>query len=724
MRRIAFLLVVCALVAPAIAAKGKTNRLLTVITPVPKVTAPAHPHVNVIVRFNATSDGYVPDPSTFRARFGRHDITSRFRQIVVNGQVVGMRTELLPPQLHVGRRVTNRMRLELKSLPRSGKGPRIVRDVDKIRFRAKHADNKPPVAAIVPPSEVIFPDVPLTFDGTNSQDPELDDLTYAWDFGDGGTATDAAPTHVFSGGAGDTAVQLTVSDGAATGTDRVTLVECPAVDAGRTPGTLRVDGTRALELGAVAPGATGTGTLTVSNMDSASGSQVKVQMRVDGDGFTADPPTLDLGPGASAPVTVTFAPTTTGHGSGDVVVVGSAANRCAVHVLVHGYGGSAPGTGPTLAGGPLFYTSFLGGTSGIQPDGTRFAVDTTVNVCQSPNNGFGTGDFCVDDSDCAQNGGTCNHALSTPFFPVDTCSDGQGALYLMSDEGTYSDPNNTDNDLSVTVLRIDLDANGNRTGARVLTRLTSGTSQLACDEIAASDGGKLYASQFFEVDTPAACFRTEQEQLISIHKTNGAKDPPLLPRIDAAEGFDACNDDIDQVVDLNVSPDGLSAFASLEDGGLFQLRPSFRLITPDVTDVFQLHPDGDVVTVVTKNTGTTGLLGVYRISPQQAATGAVHLADLTPCATLRLPNNRGPDNLGQLSLAGDHPFALGPATPGSLDSTLLVAFVANGAVSGNPAALAVPLRVQGVAAFSLPAGTASCSTLGVIALDLIDGLTF
>jgi hypothetical protein len=256
--------------------------------------------------------------------------------------------------------------------------------------------------------------------------------------------------------------------------------------------------------------------------------------------------------------------------------------------------------------------------------------------------------------------------------------------------------------------------------------MTSGSSQLACDQLPSGAGGRLYAAQFLEVNTPPNCFRSEQETLLSIHKSNGAKDPPLLPRIDAAEGLDPCDDDIDQVVDLNVSPDGLNAYASLEDGGLFQLRPTFRAITPDVLDAFQLHPDGDIVTVRMSNTGTTGLVNVYRISPQQAATGAVHLADLTPCATLKVPNNRGPDGIGQLLLSGDHAFAVGPTTDGSLDATLLVGFVTNGGVGGSggsPPSLPNVLRVQGVAAFSLPAGTASCSPLGIIGLDLIDGLT-
>jgi PKD repeat protein len=728
MRRLLASLAVCALAAPAAATHAKAtrnaNHLLSVITPVVRTTVPAHPHVNVIVRFSTSPDGYVPDPSTFRARIGRADITTRFRSIVENGAIVGLRAELLPPQVHLGRRANNRLRFEVKSHPRSGPPPHVVRDIDRIRFRAKAAENQPPVPSLVPPSEVIFPDVDLAFDATASRDPELDELTYAWDFGDGGTATAAKPSHAFSGGTGSVDVRLTVSDGAATATDRVTLIECPAVDDGRTPGIVRIDADQALEFGAVPPGGQGSLAFTVTNTDPTATSQLHVQLRVDGAGFRADPPTLDLGPSQSAPVTLTFSPADAGHRSADVVAVASASNRCAVHLLAHGYGGTAPGTGPTGASGPLFYNSFSGNTVGILPAGDRFTLDTSVHVCQTPGNGIGTGDLCVVDDDCAANGGTCNQALPGTFFIVDACSDGQGALYLMSDDGSYTDPTATDNDLSVTILRLNVDPNGNRTGAHIVARETSGTTQLACDQVAPAAGGKLYVSEFREVTTPANCLRSEQEALLSIHKNTGTKDPPLVSRVDAAEGFDACDDDIDEVIDLNVSADGLSAFASLEEGGLFQLRPTFRMITPDIRDAFQIHPDGDIVSVSMRNTGTTGLINVFRLSPQQAASGAIHLDDLQPCATFKVPNNRGPQNIGQVGQTGDHFFAIGRTSPDTLDGVLLVGFFTSGAVSDTPPALPPKLRVQGVVAFSMPAGTASCSTLGLLNLDLVEALTF
>ncbi len=55
-------------------------------------------------------------------------------------------------------------------------------------------------------------DSAILFDGIGSSDPDGDQLTYSWDFGDGSAGSGAAPTHTYSWGETFT-ITLTVNDG-------------------------------------------------------------------------------------------------------------------------------------------------------------------------------------------------------------------------------------------------------------------------------------------------------------------------------------------------------------------------------------------------------------------------------------------------------------------------------------------------------------------------------
>jgi hypothetical protein len=57
-----------------------------------------------------------------------------------------------------------------------------------------------------------FIDVPIQFNGSGSYDPDGDPITHFWDFGDGGTASGVAPTHIYSN-TGVYTITLSVEDG-------------------------------------------------------------------------------------------------------------------------------------------------------------------------------------------------------------------------------------------------------------------------------------------------------------------------------------------------------------------------------------------------------------------------------------------------------------------------------------------------------------------------------
>src|SRR5713226_3814420 len=741
MHRALPLLLCCAVLlpAPASAARKRFNQLLRVTEPAGRKVASAHTFVNVVVRFGTGPEGTV-DPASFRARLGGVNVTPLFRQTVENGEVTGMRAALGPALLAPGARRANRLRMQVRG--RSPKG-RPIHDADLLRFRSADMPDQAPVAhaRMTTGSDVLISDVPLQFDGASSDDPEGDELSYHWDFGDGTTSEEAGPVHVFRPSAADVTVRLTVSDGQLDGHDQVTMLAVPTVPPGRTPGILKVDAPAPLEFAAVSLGQGATLRFTVSNPDPTPTSDLIVRLGINGAAFALDPTRLDLGPGESAPVTLTFAPAATGHQTAEITVVASATNQTSVHFLSHGHGGAAPGTGPLPVAEPVFFNGLTGSSAGIFPDGTRFAADTNVHTCLTPQNGAGFGDYCLTDADCAANNGTC--ALvgtcirgdnagqpcgtpadcpngfcpsALPFDPVKMCGDGEGGLYMASDSGTYTDPRlNPTDELTGTLMHVQFDGSGNRVGAGIVERTTDGTTQIACDKIPAAAGGQIYIAEDRAYSPAASCFRDMREALVAKKKSNGNEDV-LVFRIDAAEGLDPCNDDFDPVDDLEATRNGGAVFAALP-AGIFRLRPTFLLMTPDVDDLFAVHPDGSVLNVTSAAQGESGLLRLYKISVDQAINGAPHLGDLAPCATVEVPNNRGQSPLRVTTFIS---FAVDPVAPGAGDATVLLSFLSG----GGSDVLSPSLRVRGTAAISSPAGSPTCSVIGLVNLEPIDQLTF
>src|SRR5262249_45772038 len=359
--------------------------------------------------------------------------------------------------------------------------------------------------------------------------------------------------------------------------------------------------------------------------------------------------------------------------------------------------------------------------------------DTSVYTCVV--NGQNEGDICTSDADCAPNGGTCQRAgtcfggdrdgqpcttqsdcpnsqtgcsSGSAFDPAEICSAGAGGLYLLSNDGAFTDPNQNDvDDLSVDVARLTLDANANSTGLTVIDHTTSNTVHFACDGFAASAGGRVFLAEDHTLDLPN-CFRSEDETLVAVRKSDGSTQE-LMPRMDAAEGLNDCSDEIDNTTHLEAASDGSQIFASFDSGGLWRIRPTpLQFIDSSYSeDFFRLHPDGSVVFARVGNSGTTATINLFKVSASQVATNALPIVALTPGGTFQGPTSVGPT--GTPLRARLDALYVAPPTAGSEDATILVTVAVNS--SG-------PLAVSATIAFSSPADSATCTPLGII--NLVD----
>jgi hypothetical protein len=682
--------------------------LVQVVTPTSRAVANAHPDVNVIVTFGAAADGTPADPSTFRAKLNGRDVSGDFLPTVGgNGAETGLRASLPSRLLRLTSSPRNRLRLSIQGARSGGKGPR-PRDVDRLRFGAADVPNRAPVVMLATDSETATLGVPIGFDASGSHDPDLDELTFAWTFSDGGTASEPTVSHAFTAAAGGTvSATVTVSDGAASAAGTATLPTTLLADPGRTPGLLRIEATTALEFSAVALGASATRSLTIRNVDQTATSQVKVQAVVDQASFAVAPATLDLGPDASATLDVTFAPASAGHAGARLLLLTSASNRSAVSLLAHGYGGAAGGDGPTLLAVPVF--ALASDVTRIAPDGTQLSVDETTGTCGPPG-ASGTGDVCVVDGDCATGGEVCA-ASALPLDVSELCSDGQSLFVLGADSFTDQRPD-PDTELSGTLVRFDLDANGATTGRQVLYRTTDETSSLACDGVAAGAGGLVYLPEFHNVASTDACMRDERDALVSVDKqTGGTRIANGLSRIDEAVGVADC-DFRDPVDHLEVTADGTKKYAGFDQHGLWRIAPTPLAFTPDVRDEFRVHPDGSLAFAIGHDRGTIGMVDLYRLSENDVEHGALPVSALTPCASFAVPND---------AITGDPAATLvtsivvGPSAGGT-DATALVTFRSRPA---SPALDVLPPfgDLRGTVAFSLPVGTTSCGVVGLVSLQ-------
>ena len=234
--------------------------------------------MNVIVFFGRLADFTPADPSTFKAKMGRENITGEFTPLMdANGLQIGVRATIPAERVKIGRRPRNTIRLSIQAAKIPGaKGPR-ARDVDRVRFGAVLGPNHECSAQVGADTTLIVPGIPVQFEGTDgTTDPDRDELTFMWDFGDGTTSPEADPVHTYTEQSTDIVMAtLTVSDGQATCTNQIMFETVPQLADGKTPGELDIASPTALEFAAVAPGATGTKVLTIKNKDATDTSSLR-----------------------------------------------------------------------------------------------------------------------------------------------------------------------------------------------------------------------------------------------------------------------------------------------------------------------------------------------------------------------------------------------------------------------------------------------------------------
>jgi PKD repeat protein len=746
---LALLALLLAVAPPADAGKGKkkTDGLLRIVTPVTRNVENAHPHLNVIVLFGSTFDGAPADPSTFQAKVRKTDVTSLFTPLV-DGEfegAMGLRAKLDPSMLKVGKG-KNVLRAQVRSVPFSkGKRTTTKRDKDKVKFAVEAGDNQAPVVQATADTTLVIPGIPIQFNGRLSADPDFDDLSFAWDFGDGATSTESAPVHVYQAvGTPTITASLTVSDGELSNVMDMTLTAKPSVDDGRTEGILGLSSLVGLEVGVVPIGESDSVSFTISNLDPTPTSQLKVFLDDTNPAFTLDPTSLDLGPGENAPVTITFAPTAEGHADTRIGAVASAMDVSSVNLLTHGYGGSGQDSGPTMAPTTLFYALASSepvglATYGIRPDGKTFFADNSVQSCFVPGGGLGTGDACVTNADCSIHGGTCSSgslcfsgvnagqpctsAADCPgsgclapqlLWPEDLCGDPHGNLFILSDEGTFTDPDfETETERAATLMRMTLNADGSVAERRILDRPNEESTDIGCDALPAASG-RVYLVEYFNVDDNV-CFRTEKQNLTAIRKNNGNRSV-VISRLDSVAGIDNCNDLEDTASAIAVSADGSTVYANFDSEGIWRARPSplaFLSSVPD-SEIVAIHPDGSLLYAAATDSGTVGFLNVYKVMPNQVATGPLPVSALTPCATIQIPNN------------GGRTYVLGMAAGPHADDASAASIYMSFLTSGGPAAGVIPspLRVRGTALFTSAAGSSACETVGLINLETLEQLSY
>ncbi len=101
---------------------------------------------------------------------------------------------------------------------------------DPFLAKVRTLTNQPPVSAAGADRTAIATEA-LAFDGSASSDPDGSIASYAWDFGDGYTSSDAVTTHAFAAAGSYTVTLMVTDDVGATGTDTAVITVKTVSDA-------------------------------------------------------------------------------------------------------------------------------------------------------------------------------------------------------------------------------------------------------------------------------------------------------------------------------------------------------------------------------------------------------------------------------------------------------------------------------------------------------------
>jgi len=291
------------------------------------------------------------------------------------------------------------------------------------------------------------------------------------------------------------------------------------------------------------------------------------------------------------------------------------------------------------------------------------------------------------------------------------CADGTGSVYIINDDVRFDLNDNGDPLESGMIMRIGVD--GSR--SMVTTKVTEESMALGCQS---GSAGRIYWGNY-ELFGPD---EDEKEALKSVPKSGGSvkteidninarmgdADPESY--IDPSDGFIS----YEPSTTIRVTADGKSHYVA-NFFGLYRVNPRPALVLSfDVSEVFDVFPDGSILTTSVTETDSDATLRVYKINPEHAATGALTLSHLAPWSTLTIPNNRG---------ACAEPCRRSTFVGGQAVAPDGVVFVNVFTTGGDPA-LPINLRVRGTARFEPQGDGSSGVSTGFVNLDILERLVF